>query len=129
MQHFRNTWRNNKKEKAHNNTLSIYDYNLNLNYEIAVEGHILSSTNNDSNIFLQLSHKNIINIYNWQLEKISSIGQDYYSDRPFFFRNFQLKLVKNDRIYMKKIKADDDGVFWVNYLFFKLLIYSFNTIF
>ncbi len=113
VQHYRNTWRNSRKEKASNHTLSVYDYNLNLNYECAVEYNIISSTHNDSNIFLQISLKNSIYIYNWMLEKLITIGQDTYSDRPFYFRNFQLKLVKNDRIYMKKMKADDDGVFWV----------------
>lgn len=34
-------------------------------------------------------------------------------DRPFYFKDFLLKLVKEDRIYLKKMKADDDGDFWI----------------
>lgn len=113
VQHYRNTWRNSRKEKANTHTLSIYDYNLNLNYEFALDSKIISCTHNNQNIFVQTAVKNSINIYNWCLEKLITIGQDSYSDRPFYFRNLQLKLVKNDRIYMKKVKADDDGVFRV----------------
>lgn len=71
VQHFRNTWRNSRKEKASTHTLSIYDYNLNLNYEFALESNIISSTHNDTNIFIQHAPKNNISIYNWSLEKVN----------------------------------------------------------
>lgn len=115
VQHFRNTWRNIRKEKSNFHTLSVYDYNLNLNYEFSMDSQALSSTHNNENIFVQTSIKNTINIYSWTLEKLITIGQDTHIDRPFYLKNFLLKLVKNDRIYMKKIKGDDDGVFWVKF--------------
>ena len=125
VQHFRNTWRNSRKEKATAHTLSIYDYNLNLNYECALDSNIICCTHNNSNIFVQTSLKNSICIYNWCLEKLITIGQDNYADRPFYFKNFQLKLVKEDRIYMKKMKMTmDDGVFWVSSLFLCILNYE-----
>lgn len=78
-----------------------------------MDSQVSSSTHNNENIFVQTSPKNTINIYSWNLEKLITIGQETHIDRPFYLKNFLLKLVKNDRIYMKKIKADDDGVFWV----------------
>jgi len=70
VQHFRNTWRNSRKEKANFHTLSIYDYNLNLNYESVLEATILSITHNDTNIFVQHAAKKTISIYSWCLEKV-----------------------------------------------------------
>jgi len=70
VQHFRNTWRNSRKEKANYHTLSVYDYNLNLNYESALETGILSIAHNDTNIFVQHADKKTICIYSWFLEKV-----------------------------------------------------------
>lgn len=113
VQHFRNTWKNNRKEKSHTQTLSVYDYNLNLNYEYGSDFSILACACDSQNIFVQTTSKNSINVYNWQLEKLITIGQDTHADRPFYFKDYLLKLVKEDRIYMKKMKADDDGDFWI----------------
>ena len=113
VQHYRYAWKNNRREKSSTHTLSIYDYNLNLNYENTSEYTILNCTTTPNNIFVQIALNNAIVIYNWHLEKISTIGQDSYIDRPYFFRDFLLKMVKNDKIYLKKVNADDDGDYWI----------------
>jgi len=113
VQHFRNTWKNNRKEKAHTQTLSVYDYNLNLNYEYGSDYNILACVCDSQNIFVQTTSKYAINIYNWYLEKLTTIGQDQHADRAFYFKDFLLKLVKEDRVYMKKMKADESADFWI----------------
>lgn len=75
VQHFRNTWKNNRKEKSHTQTLSVYDYNLNLNYEYGSDFSILACACDSQNIFVQTTSKNSINVYNWHLEKLLTIGQ------------------------------------------------------
>jgi len=75
VQHFRNAWKNNRKEKSHTQTLSIYDYNLNLNYEYGSDFSILACACDSQNIFVQTTSKNSINVYNWHLEKLITIGQ------------------------------------------------------
>lgn len=113
VQHHRCVWRNNRKEISQMHTLSVYDFNLNLKSEICIDYNIISCVTNEHNIFVQTDRNNAINVYNWNLEKIVSFGQTMFMDRPYFFKDFILKMVKNDRIYLRKACVDDEGDFWV----------------
>lgn len=113
VQHRRCIWKNNRKEVSPTYTLSVYDFNLNLKNEISIDYNIMSCVTNNHNIFVQTDRSNAINVYSWDLEKIVSFGQTSYVDRPYFFKDFMLKMVKNDKIYMRKINVDDEGDFWI----------------
>ena len=113
VQHNRNIWLNNRKEKCKNYTLGIYDLSLNLKNEITPDFQILACVTNNHNIFVQTNYTFCVYVYSWALEKITSFGQVYFMDRPYFFKDFKIKIVKNDKIYLKKINVDEEGDFWI----------------
>jgi hypothetical protein len=105
VQHTRNVWRNNRKERNCFSSLSVYDLNLDLKFEITTDYLIISSVSTSHNVFIQSERNNLINVYNWSLEKIISLGQVLYVDKPYFFNDCLLKLVKDDKIYLKQSSA------------------------
>ncbi len=110
VQHHRGLWKSNgKREKSYNHTIGIYDYNLNLKHELTPEYQILKCFTNTNNLFIQLDRIYSINVYNWSLEKITTFGQINFIDRPYFFKDYELKFVKNDKIYLRKINQDFVG--------------------
>jgi hypothetical protein len=113
VQHYRNSWKNNRKEKNETCTLSVYDYNLNLANELTLECSMLTCTTNNENIFVQSDANFAVSVYNWKLEKLLTIGQTCHSEKPFYFNDCLLKLVKNDKLYLKKSKPNEYGDFCV----------------
>ncbi len=107
--HHRNMWKNSSKTKNPNPTLSIFDFNLNLKYETTPEISILSLTANSDSIYVQLDKTFNIYVYNWLLERVGVIGQNYFVDRPFYFNDFELKSAKNDKLIFKKKTPNKDG--------------------
>jgi hypothetical protein len=98
--HHRNTWKNASKSKNAFSTFSIYDFNLNLKNEISPEFNVMSCFATAEHIFLQMEKTFVIQVYNWNLERVSTIGQTVYADKSYYFRDFTLKMVKLDRIYL-----------------------------
>ena len=107
--HHRNMWKNSSKLKNQFNTLSIYDFNLNLKNEITPELSLLTCSTNNQNIFVQLEKSFVIQTYSWSLEKVNSFGQNFYVDKPYFFKDFVLKMVKNDKIYLGNTNTNENG--------------------
>jgi len=103
VQYNRSIWLNSRKEKCTFYTLGIYDFNLNLKNDLTLDySSILACLTNRHNIFVQLEKTFTIDVYNWSLDKLTTLGQCLNVERPFYFKNYQLKLCKNDRIYLKK---------------------------
>lgn len=98
--HNRNLWKNSLKYKSPFTTLSVYDFNLNLKLETTPEYSVMAVTSTPTAIYAQIDGgAYVIDVYNWSLEKQATLGQTIYADKPYYFREMWLKLVKNDRIY------------------------------
>jgi hypothetical protein len=113
VMHHRNAWKNASKSKNQFNTFSVYDFNLNLKSEISPEMSILSCFTTNQYIFLQLEKSSCIQVYNWNLEKVTTIGQTIYIDKPYYFRDYKLRMVKNDRMYLGRVSANEAGNFGI----------------
>ncbi|CAF0757240.1 unnamed protein product [Brachionus calyciflorus] len=113
VQHRRCLWRNDRKEISQAYTLSTYDFNLNIKNEIVIDSKIINCITNEHSVFIQMDKTNLINVYNWNLEKLLTIGQTLYADRPYFCKDYTIEMVKGDRVYMRKTMPDEEGDYWV----------------